>query len=332
MKLNLLVLTDHLTHASSNSLYELSTELRGDPRCNNLWVCTRGLKLNQPFFEGDPTADIYGTSIDRPFAFDPSGEFLQQNAEKISLSDVDAILIRLPQPLNKKFLLSLLKIVPKEKIINQPSGTIETSSKEFLLQVAHLCPSPSLCTSVEEAIALTDQYEIVLKPLYSYGGRGIIRLSKTHIWLGNNRHPVSDIHRFLSRGQFPMLAMRYLQNVTQGDKRTIVVNRKVMGSAVRMPGPDSWICNVAQGGHAYYSEIDEDEKRIEQELTPLLYDKGIIFYGFDSLVDDDGRRVLSEINTLSIGGLGPMEEMSGKPLVKEAATLMWDYYQQPKNI
>ncbi len=331
MKQNLLVLTDHLTHVSSNSLYELSSELHEDERCNHLWVCTRGLELNKTFFEGDPTADFYGTSIHEPFLFDPSGEFLLQNAKKINPAEIDAILIRLPQPLNKKFLLSLEHIVPKERIINQPAGTIETSSKEFLLQVAHLCPSPGLCTSASEAIALTDQYEIVLKPLYSYGGRGIIRLSKTHVWVGNKHHTVSEIENILTPGLFPMLAMRYLQNVTQGDKRTIVVNRKVMGSAVRMPGPDSWICNVAQGGHAYYSEIDEDEKRIEEELTPLLYDKGVIFYGFDSLIDDGGRRVLSEINTLSIGGLAPMKEMSGKPLVKEAATLMWDYFVNRKS-
>ncbi len=73
------------------------------------------------------------------------------------------------------------------------------------------------------------------------------------------------------------------------------------------------------------SEADDHELLIEKELTPLLYEKGVIMYGFDTLVDDDGTRVLSEINTLSIGGLGPMEEMSGLPVVQIAASQLWDY-------
>ena len=48
-------------------------------------------------------------------------------------------------------------------------------------------------------------------------------------------------------------------------------------------------------------------------------------YGFDTLVDDDGKRVLSEINTLSIGGIGPLAELSGRPVIREAAKLLWGY-------
>jgi glutathione synthase len=119
--------------------------------------------------------------------------------------------------------------------------------------------------------------------------------------------------------------MKYLPNVSFGDKRTVVVNKKILGSALRMPPENSWICNVAQGGHAVMSSPDSDELAIEQELTPLLYEKGIVMYGYDTLLNDNGRRVLSEINTLSIGGLGPMAEMSGKPMLQDTAKLLWDY-------
>jgi glutathione synthase len=110
-----------------------------------------------------------------------------------------------------------------------------------------------------------------------------------------------------------------------GDKRTIVANYQVLGSALRMPAPGSWMCNVAQGGHGVPAEMDEDEKIIERTLTPLLHQKGVIMYGFDTLVGDDGRRVLSEINTLSIGGLVPLEELTGKPILSRAARLLWDH-------
>ncbi len=71
--------------------------------------------------------------------------------------------------------------------------------------------------------------------------------------------------------------------------------------------------------------MDENEQIIKEILTPMLHRKGIVMFGFDTLVDDDGRRVLSEINTLSIGGLVPMEDLSGKPLVRKTAGLIWDY-------
>ena len=128
-----------------------------------------------------------------------------------------------------------------------------------------------------------------------------------------------------------MLAMDYLPNVSQGDKRTIVVNKKIIGSALRMPPPESWICNIAQGGHALISAADENELRIEQEITPLLYDKGVIMYGFDTLVNDEGKRVLSEINTLSIGGLGPIEELSGLPVLKTVSSLLCEYIEEKKS-
>ncbi|HXR82408.1 MAG TPA: hypothetical protein VN763_15890, partial [Saprospiraceae bacterium] len=54
-------------------------------------------------------------------------------------------------------------------------------------------------------------------------------------------------------------------------------------------------------------------------------------YGFDTLIDDDGKRVLSEINTMSVGGLMPLQEMSGRPVVEEAARGIWDYVSAPKS-
>lgn len=325
MKRRLLIITDHSTHAPTNSLYELAIALYRAGNHHDIFVCSKGLSENNEFFAGDNVPTILASPVNDDFFYEPEGNYFLENATPVELSTINYMLVRMPQPLDKKFLLSLEKMVPKGKIINDPTGTIETSSKEFLVQIPHLCPTPSMCYSIEEAIMLSMEYEIVLKPLYSYGGKGIARLSKDAFWSGPVKFPVEEVHQLLSADQFPMLAMRYLPNVSLGDKRTIVVNRRILGSALRLPPPDSWICNVAQGGYAILSEADEAELKIEQELTPMLFEKGIVMYGFDTLLDDNGIRVLSEINTLSIGGMGPIEEMSGKPILKEAASLLWAY-------
>jgi glutathione synthase len=324
MKFNMLVVTDHATHAETNSVYQLSQALMKDHRCNQVWVCSRGVRENKSFFNGEPLAPIYASRVTGGFDFHPGGHFFHDSSP-LDRKHIDAILIRMPQPVDPVFLFSLESIVSPERIINSPAGIVETATKEFLLKVSYLCPSPLMCHSIEEALAMSREKEIVLKPLHSYGGRGMVRLSKDYSWNENEKLSIDQVSTFLTEEHFPMLSMTFLKNVTMGDKRTIVANYQVLGSALRLPAPDSWMCNVAQGGHAVAAEPDEEEKIIERTLTPLLHRKGVVMYGFDTLVDDDGRRVLSEINTLSIGGLVPLEELTGKPVLSRAARLLWDY-------
>jgi glutathione synthase len=325
MSFNMLVVTDHSTHAETNSVYQLSHALRKDTRCKQLWVCSKGIAQNKAFFLGEPNAPIYASPVTTGFEFDLGGRFFHESLRELARNEIDAILVRMPQPVDPVFLFSLESIVPPHRIINSPAGIVETATKEFLLQVSYLCPEPVMCYTIEEAIAMCKEKEIVLKPLHSYGGRGMVRLSTDFCWNENDRYPMDHLSSFLTPDHFPMLAMTFLKKVTMGDKRTIVANYQVLGSALRLPAPGSWMCNVAQGGHAVPAVPDEEEKIIENTLTPLLHRKGVIMYGFDTLVGDDGRRVLSEINTLSIGGLVPLQELTGKPVLSRAASLLWDH-------
>ena len=47
------------------------------------------------------------------------------------------------------------------------------------------------------------------------------------------------VNRYQKQIQDGYLAMKYLQNVTLGDKRIIVVNSKIMGAVLRKPPDDS---------------------------------------------------------------------------------------------
>lgn len=323
--MNLLIITDHTSHTATNSLYRLARALKADPRSDVVWVCSRGVSANAEFFKGTPNAEIHGVKIDDNFAFDPTGKIFTQHSEKIVSTQIHAILIRMPQPFDPAFLYSLEAIVPHHRIVNRPDGIVETGTKEFLLQVSYLCPEPLLCHSLQHAIEMAESKEIVLKPLLDYGGRGIVRLSKSDCWVGNTRFDAGHAYSVLTPDRFPMLAMKYLQKVSLGDKRTLVAHWTVIGSALRIPAEGQWVCNVAQGGQAVWDNMDEHEQIIQEILTPMLHRKGIVMFGFDTLVDDDGRRVLSEINTLSVGGLVPMEDLSGKPIVRKTAGLLWDY-------
>ena len=133
----MLVVTDHATHAETNSVYQLSQALMKDHRCNQVWVCSRGVRENRPFFNGEPLAPIYASRVTGGFDFHPGGHFFHDSSP-LDRKHIDAILIRMPQPVDPVFLFSLESIISPERIINSPAGIVETATKEFLLKVSYL--------------------------------------------------------------------------------------------------------------------------------------------------------------------------------------------------
>ena len=110
--------------------------------------------------------------------------------------------------------------------------------------------------------------------------------------------------------------MRYLKNVSQGDRRILIVGGEILGASLRLPRQGSWLCNVSQGGKLVANTPIDEEHKIIEMISPNLLDKGILLFGADTLVNDEGERVLSEINTISIGGFPQAETLTRKPEIK----------------
>ena len=51
----------------------------------------------------------------------------------------------------------------------------------------------------------------------------------------------------------------------------------------------------------------------------------MVIFGLDTLVGDQGTRVLSEINTLNVGGLWEIDCHSSPGATARAAELLWRY-------
>ena len=83
---------------------------------------------------------------------------------------------------------------------------------------------------------------------------------------------------------------------------------------------------MAQGGRGELSEVSPEELEMIQEISPQLLAQGIVVFGMDTLVGDDGKRQLSEINTLSIGGIYPSEIQSNLPYSKMVSEGILDYF------
>ncbi len=329
-KYSFLALTDHRRHSKENSLYALMAKLASHPQCDKIDIASRGNLENAPFFQTLNTTKLLVHQADESFSFQEDGKQFLENLQAVDLTDYDIILLRLPRPVSDEFLSYLAHMANDKIIINHPLGIKNTSTKAFLSNFPDYCPPMKLCYSIEAILEYAKQFPIVIKPLREYGGKGIAKITQGRLFVGNQEYPIlsylQGIQEELERDGF--LAMKFLKNVSQGDKRIIVVNGQILAASLRLPAPDSWLCNVAQGGKSILAEITPEENDIIQAISPKLLKEGILIFGADTLVDDDGKRVLSEINTLSIGGFPQAEKQTGRPVLQQTIDLIFDAVQQ----
>ncbi|MDG1435073.1 MAG: glutathione synthetase [Saprospiraceae bacterium] len=320
-----LVLTDHTNHSAENSMYAMLQSMIRHPGPSQVDIATRANESNDFFFKNFMDKKLSVCKVDVYFAFSPEGKSFQKMVRKESLHNYDVVWLRIPPPLPKPFLIFLKHKFPQIIFINDPDGIYETGSKEFVLNFPEVCPPMKLCQSVEDILAFGNQFPIVLKPLREYGGKGIVKIDGEKVWEGKTETSLSDFLLKIKNSNIEYLAVKFLKNVSQGDKRIVVVNGKIIGSSLRLPAKDSWLCNVAMGGNSVSAEVDDDEIKIVERINPMLSKLGIVMYGVDTLVDDDGKRVLSEINITSIGGVIQMERQQGASLVKRTTNRICDF-------
>lgn len=326
--LRVLVLTDHRAHNADNSVYDLCRSLAALPDIEEVSIASYGNPLNAPFFQSHLSTRVFAHRVGLDFQFETPGTAFMLNSREVETTAYDWLWLRLPRPLPDGFLAWLTAIMPEDRIVNRPSGIIETSNKAFLLQLRHWCPEMHLCTTFEQIETLQKKYPVVLKPLENYGGAGIIMVNQGIVNRNRDSYALETyapvLCAELNRGGY--LAMRYLKNVFLGDKRIVVVNGQIIGAALRKPAPGSWMCNAAQGGISEFAKPDTREIAMIEELSAIMLSKGIVMFGIDTLTDDDGQRVLSEINTLSIGGIKQIAAHAGLPLVDFSARCLLEYF------
>lgn len=325
-KFRVLILTEHRIHSPVESIYHIARNLSSHPKCAYVHVVSRGVKENEDFFVIPRDMELKAVVVDSHFCHSKEGEAFSGNLLTVSPLDYDVVFLRLPRVNSMLFFARIDQLIPAASIINRPKGIIETGNKEYLLNFPELCPPIRYCDSIDEVLAFASQFPIVLKPLNNSGGKGIVRIDGKRVLIGEDEYSweafLPRLAKEISKGY---LGMKFLKNVGQGDKRIIVVNEEIVAASLRKPPKGSWLCNVSMGGSSELATPAPEELAMAEILIPHLLKNGIVMFGFDTLVDDDGKRVLSEINTSCVNGLYPAELHSGKPVTAIAANLLNTY-------
>ena len=138
-------------------------------------------------------------------------------------SDVAMVLWRLPRKPHvfRQKLVDLFGAPPAFLFVNHPLGAELCGSKAFLAdsEISKLCPPLRLCATIAETREFYAQQRdngIVLKPLDRCGGDGVL-------WV-QSEEQLDDL---VAKDAIPLpcIAMMFLKNVSQGDKRIICVGK-----------------------------------------------------------------------------------------------------------
>jgi glutathione synthase len=220
--------------------------------------------------------------------------FTLGEARDAPLSALDVILMRKDPPFNIEYVYTTYLLELAEKagtlVVNKPGALRDTNEK---LAVAWFpeCSAPTLVTrdAGELRAFLAEHGDIIIKPLQAMGGESVFRVTE-----GNpNINVIIEI--MTSYGATLTMAQRYLPEISDGDKRILLVDGEPVPYALaRLPAPGETRANLAAGGRGVGRPLSERDRWICDRVAPVLRERGLLFVGLDVIGD-----WLTEINVTS---------------------------------
>ena len=151
------------------------------------------------------------------------------------------------------------------------------------------------------------QQDIIIKPLDGMGGEAVLRLKY------NDPNLSVGIELLSHHGQKHIMAQRYIPEVTQGDKRILIVHGQPIPFALaRIPQQGETRANLAAGGTGKVQALTARDQWICQQVQHTLLDKGLYFVGLDVIGD-----YLTEINVTSPTCAREIAQVSGVDIMQQ---------------
>ncbi len=300
--MKLLFLTDHRHHRHFDSVYLLSKwaeTLVGV----DVYLASLGSTVNTLNATSQHFSFISAVRVDRQQNYASRDKLYDNGARPLNTNDVDWVCLRV-LPIRENTLLKIKASFPTAQFINSVDAVLRTESKDYLLNFPELCPDIQLCASLTDVKHFTNNRPAVLKPLYGYGGASNLLITSDTCYEGVKRLTRPELFNLIDErlnSGHRYLAMEFLPAYELGDRRILVVDGEIVGASLRVP-QGNWLCNVSSGGNVINTKINEEEYRAADILSAKLKHEGVRMFGIDTLIGNNGKRLVSEINTCCPGG------------------------------
>jgi glutathione synthase len=210
------------------------------------------------------------------------------------LASLDVVLMRKDPPVDLEYLYATFLLERAEAegvlVVNCPAALRNAGEKLYTAWFSSCCPPTLVSRRMQRLKAFLEEFgDIVVKPLNGMGGASVFRLRQDDPNLNVILETITD------NGRRCIMAQRYLPEITQGDKRILLVDGEPFPYALaRIPAPGESRGNLAAGGTGKGVELSERDRWICAQLAPSLREMGLLFVGLDVIGD-----YLTEINITS---------------------------------
>ena len=230
--------------------------------------------------------------------------------EKIDLSTLDVVLLRQDPPFDMAYVTTthmLERIHPKTLVVNDPTSVRNAPEKILVTHFPELMPPTLITRDKAEIEAFRDEHgEIVMKPLYGHGGATVFKTSRTDPNFGSLFDLFSNLFRE------PWVVQGFIKEVTEGDKRIILIDGKAAGAVNRVPAVGDLRANMVRGGAARPTDLSKQELAICEAIGPTLRERGLLLVGIDVI---HGK--LTEINVTAPTGVRAIKKLGGPDLAAQ---------------
>lgn len=243
----------------------------------------------------------------------PGNPAVLGDLREVDLSDFDVIWLRQDPPFDMHYITSthlLDRLAGQVLVVNDPFWVRNYPEKLLVLEFPDLTPPTTIARDLATIKAFKVKHgDIILKPLYGNGGAGVFRLDI------NDRNLASLHELFTGFSREPLIAQKFLPDVSNGDKRVILVDGVPVGAINRVPAAGETRSNMHVGGRPEKIGLSARDMEICEAIGPLLREKGQVFVGIDVIGD-----YLTEINVTSPTGIQELERFDGI----NVAAKIWD--------
>ena len=224
--------------------------------------------------------------------------------EHVDLASFDVIWLRQDPPFDMHYITSthlLDRLKDDVLVVNDPFWVRNYPEKLLVLDFPQLTPPTTIARDLETIKSFKAKHgDVILKPLYGNGGAGVFRLD------ANDRNLTSLHELFTGFSREPLIVQKFLPDVSNGDKRVILVDGEPVGAINRVPAAGETRSNMHVGGRPEKIGLTKRDLEICSEIGPLLREKGQVFVGIDVIGD-----YLTEINVTSPTGIQELERFDG---------------------
>ncbi len=231
----------------------------------------------------------------------------------VDLADYDVVWLRQDPPFDMFYITTthiLERLSPGTLVVNDPFWVRNYPEKLLILDFPDLMPPTAITRDIETIKAFRAQHgDVIIKPLYGNAGAGVFHLPP------EDRNLNSLHEMFTSFSREPLIVQKFLPEITQGDKRVILVDGEPVGAINRVPAKGETRSNMHVGGRPEQIDLNDRDREICDRIGPLLREKGQIFVGIDVI-----GRYLTEINVTSPTGIQELERFDGANI----AAKIWD--------